>query len=269
MKMSYLRQHNRKGQNKRGLWIFLGSALILLVLVFYINPHILSNTAHSVFGPVWRLALNSNDTLSFYSSFLGSKEELARENKELEEELDLLKSVFMDKEIIKKENKELRESLNMKPREDAVLASVLAGPPRVPYDVLIINGGKDMGFSSGDKVLFGEVVLLGEIDEVYGSTSRVTLYSSPGMESDVHLDDGEGTVTAYGRGGGKFNLELSRNSEVNKGAYLLKTGDRLFLLGEVVDVTLPETGAVKLAIARVPVNIFSLRKVFVLPSDKI
>lgn len=269
MKMSYLQQHNKKSGAKKSFGIFFGIILLLLVLTFYINPQFFSSSTHFIFGPVWRSALNVSGTLSSYSSFLSDKNDLIQEKEELEEKLRRLKMISSEKDLLEEENKDLREALNMKPHEDATLVSVLAGPPNVPYDVLIISGGKNMGFSPGDKVLFGDAFLLGEVDEVYKKTSRVNLYSSPGMKTDVYLDSGEDTVTAYGRGGGKFNLELDRDSEISEGAYLLKMEERLFMLGEVIDVTLPETGAIKIATARVPINIFSIKSVFVLPSDQI
>lgn len=267
--MSYLRQHKRKGFNGIRSRLFLIVTLLLLLFLLYVGSSFVSSSVHSIVGPIWRVAIDTGGGLSSYLSIAKEKIDLVEENRTLKDELDRNRLISLELDVLEEENDELRAALGMKPREDAKLTRVLARPPRSPYDVLVIDGGRDSGFSVGDRVLFGGSLLLGEIDEVYGSTSRVVLYSSSGMESDVFIDDADGVVTAYGRGGGKFSLELSRDSDVSEGAYLLRVENRIFMLGEIVDVTLPETGAVRIATAKVPVDIFSVRNVFVLSSEGI
>ena len=267
--MNYHRRHNRRDNGRRGVWLFSTVALFLLVFLFYIGSGLISGSVHSVVAPIWRFSLDASDTLSSYQSLIKDKSKVVEENRALKEELEHTQVFSSELDILKDENEELREALGMKPREDAELTRVLARPPRTPYDVLIVDGGRNRGFSVGDRVIYSGTILLGEIEEVYGKSSRVSLYSSSGVESDVFIDDEEGTVTARGRGGGKFSLELSRDSEVLQGAYLLKVEDRIFMIGEIVDVTLPETGAVKIATAKVPVDIFSLRNVFIISSNGI
>ncbi len=270
MKMNYLRQHkSKRGKRKERQFFLMGlTAFILLVSFFYIKPQIFSESSHLVAGPVWRMFGEIQESVSSPLSFFIAKRDLIKENEDLKKKIGRMQPYSFDKDVLIIENRELREALGMRPSEDALLSRVLLRPPRAPYDILIIDGGRERGFSVGDRVFFGESVLLGEIEQVYGKTARVLLYSSAGREVDVFIDDQEELLTAKGRGGGKFLLEVPRRTNVTEGDYLLRIDDRLSLLGEVVDVVLPETGALKFVYAGVPVDIFSIREVFVLPAGE-
>ncbi len=268
MKMSYLLQHKDKRILKRRRIFFAVSiSLALLVSLFYFKPSFFSGLAHSFAGPVLSVSEDIRSSVSSPTSFLTGKRELVAENEALKQKLKELEALSFDNKALEIENNELRDVLNMRPREDAVMARVLLRPPNAPYDILIIDGGRDMGLSEGDRVFFGESVLLGEIEEVYGRTSRVSLFSSAGRSTDVFVNDGDEIVSSLGRGGGKFLLEVPRRTEISEGDYLLRVDDRVSLLGVVLEVHVPETaGAIKFVYAGVPVDIFSLKEVFVIPS---
>lgn len=263
--MSYLRHNRDKNQVKKKKLFFSVFFLFLffLTVFFYLNPLIFSNSAHYIASSVWRFNFDIKERVSLIG-FFTDKNDLLNENRELKERIKNLQATTFEREALKKDNQELRDLLNMKPMEDTYLSRVLARPPQVPYDVLIIDGGKDRDFSKGDKVFYGESLLLGELEEVYGKTSRVVLYSSAGRETKVFVDNQDDILTAYGKGGGQFFLEVPRKSKVFEESYLLKIENRVSLLGEVVEVVLPETGALKFVYARVPIDIFSIKEVFVL-----
>jgi cell shape-determining protein MreC len=265
MKMSYLRHNRDKNQGRKKKLYFSVFFLFLLFLTvfFYLNPFIFSNSAHYLASSVWRFNFDIKERVSF-PSFFTDKESLIIENKELKEKIKNLEVVVFERDALKIDNKELRDLLDMRPIEDTSLSRVLARPPQVPYDVLIIDGGKDRNFSKGNKVLYGQSLLLGELEEVYGKTSRVVLYSSAGKETKVFVDNQDHALTAYGKGGGQFFLEVPRKTKIDIGSFLLKIENRVNLLGEVVEVFLPETGALKFVYAKVPIDIFSVKEVFVL-----
>ena len=266
--MSYLRQ--RKNKKKKIFIIATVSVFfVLLTVSFYINHSVFSGAAHSIGGPFWRVTGGISEKVSPAFSFFSSRAGLVSENEELKRKIEEMERDSLDKHALKFENRELREMLEMRPKEGSVMSYVLARPPRVPYDVLVIDGGRNDGFSVGDKVFFGESVILGEIREVYRKTSLVVLYSSSGEDVDVYVEDGESILVAKGRGGGKFVLEAPRNSEISEGDYIFNTGDRVSLLAKVVAVDIPETGALKLVTAGTPVDIFSVRIVFVVPGVEI
>ncbi len=236
---------------------------IFLTSVFYVDHSFFSSVAHTVGTPFWRLAEDAEEKRSSFFSFFTSKSDLIAKKEDLKQRVIDLEKESKDVHALEFENKDLRRKLNMKPKGDVSMANVLARPPRVPYDALIIDGGRDMDYSVGDKVFGGESVILGEIKDVYRKTSLVVLYSSSGESNDVYLEDKEVLLEAKGRGGGKFILEIPRDKDVLKGDYLFKVDKKVSLLGEVVDVTVPDTGALKIIIARVPIDIFSIKSVFV------
>ena len=269
MKMSYLRRNRDRNQVKRKKLHFtvFFLSLSLLTALFYLNPSFFSNAAHYIASPVWQLNFNIKESVSL-PGFFNSKINLVTENKELKERVRNLQAVTFEVEALKKDNEELRDLLSMNPKKESYLSRVLARPPQVPYDVLLIDGGKDRDFSKGDKVFYGESLLLGELEEVYGKTSRVVLYSSAGKETKVFVDNQDDILTAYGKGGGQFFLEVPRRTKITEGSYLLKIENEISLLGEVVEVVLPDPGALKFIYAKVPIDIFSIKEVFVLPINQ-
>ncbi|MFP4022575.1 MAG: rod shape-determining protein MreC [Candidatus Paceibacterota bacterium] len=267
--MNYLRQHKKDNLKVKKITLVVIFFFLLLIVLNYLNPSLLPRMGYSIAAPFWREILDARENFDSKRDLLKEKTELINEKKELEEKLNSFRSVDIEKKALETENRQLRQALNMQPREDTQLVSVLAKPPGVPYDVLIIDGGEDAGFSQGDKVYFGEAVLIGEIDKVYKSTARVILYSSAGVEIDVYINEREEIFTAHGQGGGSFLLEIDRNEEIEVGDHLFKEGKRVSFLGEVVDIEVPETGALKMVYARVSFDLFSLRNVFVLNSEEL
>lgn len=88
-----------------------------------------------------------------------------------------------------------------------ITASVLARPPRTPYDVLLVNTGRVDGISVGAAVWWPPGVYLGEIAEVRAGTSLVQLVTSPGVRHRARLDN-RLTMTVTGRGGGSMEASV-------------------------------------------------------------
>lgn len=263
--MNYLQRHRNKQKERQKKQIFISVffSVLLFAFFFYMGAVFLSNSTHKFVAPVWRFKNTVTDTFSPYKDFIKTRQELILEKKKLQDRQELYSSLVSGIEIFKSENDELRQLLEMRPYGQSKLSRVLARPPQTPYDILIIDGGKDREFEIGDQVYFGEVTVLGEIDMVYDKSSKVILYSAPQRNSEVFIDDCPGILSVQGRGGGKLFTEVPRSCDIEAGDYFLKIDNRVSVLGEVIDVFLPETGAVKLVTGKVPVDIFSLKNVFV------
>jgi cell shape-determining protein MreC len=143
-------------------------------------------------------------------------------------------------------------------------AVVLATPPFSPYDSLVLSLGGLDGVQPGDVVLYSDAVALGTVSAVAPHAATVTLYSTSGHEESVRIGENGFLTVARGLGGGMFQMSVPKETP-------LLQGDGVFLpdgmmLGSVRTITESDSDAFSTVTARLPVNLFELRTVYVVPS---
>jgi cell shape-determining protein MreC len=104
-----------------------------------------------------------------------------------------------------------------------MLATILLRPPATPYDTLVLDVGLQQGVAAGDLVFSAGSVVIGRITEVYRSTSRATLLSTPGQshEAIVFTEGGSVPVVLEGQGGGSLRGQLPQGVTVVVGDEIL------------------------------------------------
>ncbi len=192
-----------------------------------------------------------------------------RERKELNEEIGRLKgelaAVSGSQATIARlshENDELRLLLGDN-GEERIAAAVIARPPLVPYDLLVLDKGSTEGIRVGAPVYYAGNHVLGLISKVFEESSFVTLVSSAGAESTVYLYGPNVFAYAYGEGGGITRISVPQGVELKEGDPVvmsaLHTGD-IGVIEKVVSIPAePEQNAY----VTFPVPIHSLRIVSV------
>src|SRR3989304_2204585 len=96
--------------------------------------------------------------------------------------------------------------------QQAVVARVISKPPRSFYDTLVVDAGSKEGIQVGEKVLYGDNIMIGEIAEVFEKTSKVRLFSSSGEVIDVTIGKRAVPALAVGIGGGNFEIQIPRDT---------------------------------------------------------
>ncbi len=106
----------------------------------------------------------------------------------IENAIDLEQKIRLD--LLEKDNDRLRNLLNLKrdSKNNFVSAAVISRRSRDFWQQLQINKGSFSGITVGDAVL-GPGGLLGLIDSVTPSTSRVRLLTAPGAKLGVWIED--------------------------------------------------------------------------------
>ncbi|MBU6426820.1 hypothetical protein KGQ27_01095 [Patescibacteria group bacterium] len=157
----------------------------------------------------------------------------------------------------------LRMISSQKPAQSRIISPILMRPPFVPYDELIIDGGSDIGFSTGDKVYAPGNVLIGKIVDTLNRTSKVILFSSPGQTYQVMLASSSVSITAIGRGGGQYSAQVSRDISVKAGDFIINPSlnDRAF--GVVFHVIADPTQPFQTVLFAPPVNLYQLKWVMI------
>lgn len=175
--------------------------------------------------------------------YLRSRNELLDEMDALKKELALSNSRDSTLARLSAENESLRSLLHTEER-GRIAASVIARPPFIPYDALLLDRGSNDGIHEDAVVFLGEDQAIGIVSRVFGKTSLVTLFSSPGIETTVYVFGPDIYTTAYGEGGGVVRVSVPQGILLESGnIVVMPTLDAgvLGLVTEVVSVsTQPE-----------------------------
>jgi cell shape-determining protein MreC len=216
--MSYhLDKRSRENKAKKNRFIFIA---ILIIILLILSPRIWRgfSSASSFIGiPVWKFESFISQKFSGINYFFSSKKSLSKENELLKEENQTLKTKMADYDLVKNDITNLQNIFGRINANEYTMGIVLSGPRQFLYDALIIDIGEKDGVKVGEKVFSEGIVLVGEIAEVYPQSSKVKLYSAPGEKIDVMLASGDIPATLTGRGGGNFEMTISREVEIKEG----------------------------------------------------
>lgn len=192
-----------------------------------------------------------------------STESLLAENESLKRQLADVDARSALVHVVETENAELRALLGRSSSTPLVLSAVLSRPPVAPYDMLVIDIGRDHKVSSSSLVYAPGNILMGKVVDVTDDTSKVGLFSSPGERFEVTIGSGHVSAVAVGRGGGQLSAELPRGTQVAEGdaVYAAMLGSKPFAL--VVAVVSDPAEAFETVYFAPPVNVQSLRWVLV------
>ncbi len=162
---------------------------------------------------------------------------LATDNEWLRAELASTTAVLADRNVLYQENLELKARFGRNAAVRTILAGVIMRPPGSPYDTLMIDGGKDVGVVAGEYASAGGTSLIGVVDQVYATTARVVLFSSPTQVHNALLQETTThallPVVVEGQGGGSLKAEVPTQTMVLVGDSVVFPGIREGLVGIV------------------------------------
>ncbi|OGI66308.1 hypothetical protein A3A95_01755 [Candidatus Nomurabacteria bacterium RIFCSPLOWO2_01_FULL_39_18] len=271
--MNYLQ--DRKSKKKEFSYTFF--FVILFSVLFYFRMNIFHGLAYvssTIFRPVVVFGNSVRDKLGDISYFFTSKNSLIEENEDLRTKLRESEAELSNYNSILEENSKLKEILGRK-REGApmILAAILSRPNQSVYDTLVIDVGTKQGLQVGDKVFASGFVPIGRVREVYGSSSKVVLFSSSGEKTNITIsldhniagEFGEITTTKdvsmeiVGRGGGNFEMILPRDFFLKKGDQAVLPGIMPHVVGVVEAIISDPRDSFQKALLVSPVNIQELK----------
>lgn len=267
MNLTY--RHDKRSVSSRRAPFLVAGIFVIGVIVLTVSPlrAPVSRGMHFFASGVWQ---GGDRTLGAIKNFLGgfvSKETLVEENRSLREEVSRMQVQVLDRNLLEEKVRDLEERLGRTNVDDRIVAHVLAGSGRSPYDLLVIDAGEDLGVALGNRVVYAGAGVAGEIIEVYGSSAKVKLYSSPGVQLPVLV---VGTTTiptiATGRGMGNFEVRVPQGSVVTPGEIVI-TPENL-IVGTVGAVIENETMPFVRVLFTSPFNIAEMRTVEIIRNFK-
>ncbi len=255
--MSYLL--DKKIQRKKFLKILL-CVFVLLILIYFRSGifNKLSYASQVVFHPILVLGNNLGEKFSNAKAFFISKNSLYRQNEDLQSQLKGDEARMSNYNSILAENIQLKEILGRKKdKTSMVLGAILSKPNQSLYDTLVIDAGAKQGLQIGDMV-FAAGVPIGRVAEVYGSSSKIILFSSPGEKTQVVINKNV-FMQVVGRGGGNFEMVLPRDFTLAKGDQVVLPGLAPNLLGIVQTIISDPRDPFVKALLTSPVNVQELK----------
>ena len=265
MKATY-RRDNSPAKKKI---LTLGVLILISFFVLFYGPlrNGISRGIYSVAPGLWDLGVSVG---SSWNSFWGEfrlKRSLVHENEVLQEEVARMQAQMLDRNLLEERVVELEGKLGRVGSDDRVTARVLAGPGHSAYDTLVIDAGSEQGILVGDRVVYAGAGVVGLTVEVYPTSSKVSLLSSPDKETAVVIGKEAVPTTARGRGMGNFESKIPQGSIVAVGDNVLIPGENM-ILGIVGSIEGKPSEPFIHVLFRLPFNIAAIRSVEVIKSKR-
>jgi cell shape-determining protein MreC len=256
--MIYLRPHKRP--KKWPVAVLIAGALLLLTLLFRpIIPESVGELFNTVGAQFWKRETRLGALLKPFGALFTAKQSLLDENEQLMREIQRLKIEQLRTQTAAVEGSTLEKGSPNIAATEHIFASVLVRPSSTPYDILIIDRGRNDGVLVRDLVLANGAAI-GWVAHVYSHTSSITLFSSPDMNTSVrlHTEDDAIAVTARGRGNGNFLIEIPQDIVVSEGTAVTIPGSPPIPIGSVSKVVADPADSLQKIYFRLPVNIDEL-----------
>ncbi|MBK5215775.1 MAG: hypothetical protein JJE53_03145 [Candidatus Pacebacteria bacterium] len=210
--------------------------------------------------PIWSAEKFVTDGLYNTNYLFRSKASITKENHLLIEEISDKKLSMIDYQILKNDVDKLKEILGRIPvNNDFILGNILAKPNHSLYDTLIIDIGSDLKLKKGSQVYASGNIPIGNIADVYDSTSLVSLYSSPGQKTEGFIDITNISVELTGRGGGNFEMIIPIELIINKGTMVLLPGNSSLVVAVVDEIISKPSDPFKKVILTSPINVQNIK----------
>lgn len=234
-KMIYLRNNRRSTWRDNKGVIYLLFVSLVLAGAFILFRSNLQSFTFKASSPLLRAYNYTFQNIRLGANYFVPDFRLEKENEELTIEVAKLRQEVFDLRAAELENDELRQRLEMK-KENFLSAAILLSPPRTPYDTLIIDRGEYDGVSPGDRMILGDRVALGVVEDVSTNQSTVRLFSTPGIRTEAVVERTGAIVEIEGAGGGNFKIELPIGSDIIKDDLLVLPGLPRRVAAQVAEV---------------------------------
>lgn len=190
--------------------------------------------------------------------FFRSKYALVAENTELKR---LVEERKIRADLFETELAELEKTSGVEKNGAGIPARILSQAPIMPYDALLVFGGEKDGLRVGMKALAYDSILLGEIDEVFSSNSRIRLLSYPEHETEAFLEAHSMNIILEGTGGLNLKFSVPKTIDVKVGEKIVSNSPPFYLIGQVEEIRAAESEPLAEVLVKIPANLRYLRYV--------
>ncbi len=262
--MIYLQKHTRNGffaNNYKKILII----LILLSFVFFgfNKSNFLQSKSSTLFSPFFKIGNFFYGSLEKKPKILSNKDALFAENESIKVELQNLRMALMDSEVIKQENVELRKALDLNTERDFIPTTIIARPPQIPFDTLLLDKGILDNVKVDDLVLVGERILIGKVVKVNDNTSTVALSSFAENSIAGIVERNSEMIEVKGMGGGGMQVKLPIDFDISISDRIITSNLPSFVFAVVSSIEEDKTTGFKDVYLSLPEGIGKIKVVFI------
>lgn len=217
-----------------------------------------SSSLNRLASPILNRNTQVGNSLYSATNFFRSKTSLLVENRLLQEELLIAQSKIFDQKLKLQELAQVAELLPADSGDLVSVGQIVSRPTLLPYDVFILKLPDQHQVSSGQKVMWQNRILLGEIVQVDRNLAKVKLYSSSNVKRQVLIGAQAVPGVLEGQGGGNFIISLPRGVEIPLLATVNLASNPTKVLGVVEKIINKPENPSQTIYVRIPINIYNL-----------
>lgn len=244
--------------------------VVLIPLALVVFPYcgsLLMRGAFSIANPFWEAKREALRPEVGLMSLFTDKALLQKENEVLRKKLANYQALSLERERLQTENAILRGIEDSYASSSShVIVPVLVYPDQSLYDTLIVDlAGIPEQFTQEHTWVYAEGIVIGSLSSVNGTKGKATLLSTNGNLVNALVGSSGISSALTGQGGGAFSMAVPLESDVREGdqAILPTAGGAIAALVSTVERN--ENAQEKQVRLRIPVNIYSLRFVELVP----
>lgn len=196
----------------KGILPIIAGLVILLVFIFLL-PRALTVAANIALWPLEIAKVIAPETSEKVANFFTDRNKLTDEINYLKGLLAVSEQRAETAQKLQHENAEFRALIDITP-EERVVARVVARPPQLAYDFLMINKGSEQGVVLHAPVFSGRDQLIGFISEVKTNTALITLTTAPGFKATSYIIGPNIFTETEGMGGGVLRVHVPQGIDL-------------------------------------------------------
>lgn len=252
------------------------AVVIVCACLIFLNPKSFFTPLRSVFLsailPFQKIIYGASQKIGETTSFFSSISEIKNDNAKLSKENNFLAAEVAKLRQIENENRELREQLELLPRDKFSLIGgfIIGQDPQGSESWVIFDKGEKDGILPGQAVIIDNGILVGKVEEVYASSSKINLLAS--ASSFVNALDMETGAKGIIRGEYGLGLVLdmvTQSDALNVGDTIITSGlggnvPRGLLVGKIKEIKISDDRLFQKAIVSSRIKYSKLSTVFVI-----
>jgi cell shape-determining protein MreC len=267
--ISLLDKKQRRPYFQNRLSVGVGIIVLVIVIILILSSRSIGNkntdaqTANprgETFSvPLWRLDTRVMYIVHDIGYYFSSRKNLGKQITELTGQVETLHSLSAENILLADENTKLK-ALGL--RNDAttrILATILIKPNRSPYDTIVVDAGTAEGVAVGQRVFARGNTLIGTVADVGAHTAHITLFSTPGQQTEGIIAGNDIMVTLIGKGGGAYEIDVPREVVLPQGAVVTNIATFAYPIAVIGTQISSERDALKRILAKTPINIQEIK----------
>lgn len=250
--------------------------MIVCALLIFFNPEGIFNPVRGVFLtislPFQKVFYGASQKIGETAAFLTSISEIKKDNAALSKENNSLAAQVASLQEEKNQNALLREQLGLIPKDKFSLVGgfVVGQDPGGSEGWVIFDKGQADGIAPGMAVIVDNGILVGKVEEVYSSSSKINLLTDP--NSAINVTDVETGAKGIIRGEYGLGLVMDMVTQadvLNAGDTIITSGlgsniARGLLVGKIKEVKVSDDRLFQRAVVVSRVKYSNLDTVFVI-----